>query len=163
MTGLKTLLAASVLALTAASACTSSDGGDGTSGTSGGSTTSACALDTRKDVYTAGLSKKTGGAMSVKIVESTPAPPAKLTNEMTFQLLDAGGLPVDGASLSVVPFMPDHGHGSAIKPSVTPKGGGVYVVTNLYYPMPGLWRVTVTVQMPNVAPQDVAFSFCIDG
>jgi hypothetical protein len=29
--------------------------------------------------------------------------------------------------------------------------------------MPGLWRLTVTVQMPNVAAQDAAFQFCIDG
>lgn len=157
-------LTAGIVAVALSAAC-GEGGGDGTSGTSGssGSTTSACAQDTRKDIYTAGLSKKTAGALSVKIMDATPAPPAKLTNAMTFQLLDAGGLPVDGASLSVVPFMPDHGHGSAIKPSVTAKGGGVYAVTNLYYPMPGLWRVTVTIQMPNAAPQDVAFSFCIDG
>jgi hypothetical protein len=59
--------------------------------------------------------------------------------------------------------MPDHGHGSSVKPAVTPKGGGTYDVTNVYLPMPGLWRLTVTVQMPNAAPQDAAFSFCIDG
>lgn len=153
------LLAAAALVV----ACTSSDGGSDPAGTSGSSTTSACAADTRKDVYTAGLAKQTASAMSVKVVSATPAPPAKLTNELSLQLLDAGGQPVDGATLSVVPFMPDHGHGSAIKPAVTPKGGGMYDVTNLYYPMPGLWRVTVTVQMPNVAAQDVAFSFCIDG
>ena len=152
--------------LIAVSACSSSGGSDnGTSGTSGssGTTASACAQDTRKDIYTAGLAKHTGGSLSVKAMESTPAPPAKLNNAMTFQVVDAAGLAVDGASVSVVPFMPDHGHGSSVKPTVTPKGGGLYEVTNLYYPMPGLWRVTVTVQLPNVAPQDVAFSFCIDG
>ncbi len=142
-------------------ACASSDGGSDPGGSSG--STSACAQDARKDVYAAGLTKQTASAMSVKVMSATPAPPAKLTNELTLQLLDAAGQPVDGATLSVVPFMPDHGHGSAVKPAVTPKGGGVYDVTNLYYPMPGLWRVTVTVQMPNVAAQDVAFSFCIDG
>ena len=143
------------------SAC-SSGGGDAPNGSSG-SPPSACAQDNRKDIYIAGLAKQTAGSLSVKIMEATPAPPAKLTNAMTLQVVDAAGLPVEGASLSVVPFMPDHGHGSAIKPTVTPKGGGVYAVTNLYYPMPGLWRVTVTIQMPNIAAQDVAFSFCIDG
>jgi len=167
MSGLRTLssaASASVALLACAallSACSGDGGGEGTSGSSG--TTTACAQDTRKDVYTAGLSKKTAGTLSVKIMEATPAPPAKLTNAMTLQVLDGGGLPVDGASVSVVPFMPDHGHGSAVKPSVSPKGGGVYEVANLYYPMPGLWRVTVTIQLPNAAPQDVAFSFCIDG
>jgi hypothetical protein len=152
------LLSTGLLAL---AACTSSaGGGESTSGSTG---SSACDLDTRKDIYVAGLSKTTPGALRVKIVESTPAPPAKLNNELTLQVIDSSGANVDGATLSVVPFMPDHGHGSAIKPTVTSKGGGVYNVVGLYYPMPGLWRVTVTVQLPNVAAQDVAFSFCIDG
>ena len=150
-----------VLTVLTVLACSTSDGGSDP-GTSGGST-SACAQDGRKDVYTAGLAKQTAAALSVKIMSATPAPPAKLTNALTLQLLDAGGQPLDGATLSIAPFMPDHGHGSAVKPTVTAKGGGVYDVTNLYYPMPGLWRLTVTIQLPNVAAQDVAFSFCIDG
>lgn len=143
-------------------ACSTGDD-DAPVGPSDASTTSACAQDTRKDVYAAGLSRKTAASLSVTIMGATPAPPAKLTNALSLQLLDAGGQPLDGATLSVVPFMPDHGHGSAVKPTVTAKGGGLYDVTNLYYPMPGLWRVTVTVQVPNMAAQDVAFSFCIDG
>jgi hypothetical protein len=148
------------LATVAVTACSSSDDG-GSSGTSG--TTNACATDTRKDIYTAGLAKQTSGALSVKLMEATPAPPAKQSNALTFVVTDAAGKPVDGATLSVTPFMPDHGHGSSVKPTVTPMGGGTYDVANVYLPMPGLWRLTVTVQMPNVAAQDVAFSFCIDG
>jgi len=157
-------LALSLLLVTVAvTACSSSDdgGSSGTSGTSG--TTGACATDTRKDIYTAGLAKQTSGALSVKLMEATPAPPAKQSNALTFQLTDAAGKPVDDATLSVTPFMPDHGHGSSVKPTITPKGGGTYDVANVYLPMPGLWRLTVTVQLPNVAAQDVAFSFCIDG
>lgn len=141
-------------------ACTTSDG---RADPASDGATSACAQDNRKDVYTAGLSKQTAAALSVKLMSATPAPPAKLTNSLTLQVLDAAGQPLDGATLSVVPFMPDHGHGSAVKPAVTARGGGVYEVSNLYYPMPGLWRITVTIQLPNVTAQDVAFSFCIDG
>ncbi len=161
------LALACVLVTLAVAACSSSsdDGGSsgasGTSGTSG--TTSACATDTRKDIYTAGLAKQTSGALSVKLMDATPAPPAKQSNALTFVVTDAAGKPVDGATVSVTPFMPDHGHGSSVKPTITPMGGGTYDVTNVYLPMPGLWRLTVTVQMPNVAAQDVAFSFCIDG
>ena len=142
-------------------ACASSDGGSDPGGSSG--STSACAQDARKDVYAAGLTKQTASAMSVKVMSATPAPPAKLTNELVLDITDAAGSPIDGATVSILPWMPDHAHGSAITLSVTPVGLGKYDVTNLYYPMPGLWRVTVTVQMPNVAAQDVAFSFCIDG
>jgi hypothetical protein len=157
-----------VIVATALAACSSSSGGDdgtsgSTSGASGGTTSAACAQDTRKDIYTAGLAKQTPGALSIKLMEATPAPPQKQSNEMTLQVVDAAGKPVDGATLSVTPYMPDHGHGSSVKPTVTAKGGGVYDVTNVYLPMPGLWRLTVTVQMPNAAPQDAAFAFCIDG
>jgi hypothetical protein len=159
------LALAGLLVTMAAAACSSSDDGSssssGASGTSG--TTGACATDTRKDIYTAGLAKQTSGALSVKLMQATPAPPAKQSNALTFVVTDAAGKPVDGATLSVTPFMPDHGHGSSVKPTITPMGGGTYDVTNVYLPMPGLWRLTVTVQMPNVAAQDVAFSFCIDG
>ena len=149
-----------------ATAC-SSGGSDGnTGGTSGAVTTTstACAADNRKDIYTAGLAKETStGALSIKLMNATPAPPQKQSNTLVLQVVDSAGKPVDGATLSVTPFMPDHGHGSSVKPTVTPMGGGVYDVANVYLPMPGLWRLTVTVQMPNVAAQDAAFQFCIDG
>lgn len=150
-----------------AGGCSSSSGGDGaTGGTSGAvmTTSAACAADNRKDIYTAGLSKQTGaGGLSIKLMEATPAPPQKQSNALVLQVVDAAGKPVDGATVSVTPFMPDHGHGSSVKPTVMPMGGGVYDVSNVYLPMPGLWRLTVTVQMPNVAADDAAFQFCIDG
>jgi hypothetical protein len=65
--------------------------------------------------------------------------------------------------LTVVPFMPEHGHGSSVRPAVSAKGNGVYVVSNLYFPMPGVWRVTIHIEPQTNAPQDIAFAFCIDG
>lgn len=150
-------------------ACSSSGSDGNTGGTSGASTSpgtqsAACAADTRKDIYIAGLSKLTAsGALKIELMDATPAPPQKQSNAMVLKLVDAAGAPVDGATLSVTPFMPDHGHGSSVKPTVMPMGAGVYAVSNVYLPMPGLWRLTVTVQMPNVAAQDAAFQFCIDG
>jgi hypothetical protein len=144
-------------------ACTSDEHEhEGSSGSSSGGPSTSCEKDTRKDVYTAGLAKQTG-ALSVKIVESTPSPPTKGTNTMLLQIDDASGKPLDGATVSVLPYMPDHAHGSAVTPVVTPMGSGKYAVAKIYYPMPGLWKVTVTVQMPGAAPQEVAFNFCFDG
>ena len=150
----------------AALGCSSSGGDGGTGGTSGAGTTTstACSADNRKDIYTAGLAKQTATrALSIKLMDAMPAPPQKQSNALILQVVDAAGMPVDGATVSVTPFMPDHGHGSSVKPTVTAKGGGLYDVANVYLPMPGLWRLTVTVQMPNVAAQDAAFQFCIDG
>jgi len=146
-----------------ATACSSSDGDAGTSrGTSGGGAT-ACERDTRKDIYTAGLTKQNAG-LTVKIVESMPSPPTKGTNTMTLEIADAAGTPIDGATVAVTPWMPDHAHGSALRPVATSVGGGRYAVTKLYFPMPGLWQVTVSVQPPSApAAQEVTFNFCFDG
>jgi len=138
-----------------------SDGDGGAGGSSGGGATT-CEQDTRKDVYIAGLSKQ-APLFSVKLVESTPAPPAKGTNAVTLQLVDAGGKPLDGLVVAVTPFMPDHGHGSAVTPVVTALGDGKYRVEKIYYPMAGLWRLTVTVTQPTAAPQEVTFQFCLEG
>jgi hypothetical protein len=155
------LVMASVSALGACSSSPTDPGSSGSSGTSGQAAT-ACDKDTRKDVFTAGLAKQSS-ALSVKIVESTPSPPKKGTNTMVLEITDPAGKPIDGATVSVTPWMPDHAHGSAVTPQVTPMSGGKYNVEKIYYPMPGLWKVTVTVQMPGAAPQEVAFNFCFDG
>ena len=146
-------------------ACGSSSGDDtNVSVADAGLTPTACAQDTRKDVYTAGLTKTTASNIALKVMSANPAPPQRDVNDLVLELLDASGNPLDGASLSVVPWMPDHGHGSSVKPTITPTGGGLYTITNLYYPMPGLWQLTMTVTPAgSTAGQTAVFNFCIDG
>lgn len=157
-------LAALVVSALLLSACSGGDSGSssgGDAGASGGAT--ACDRDTRKDVYAAGLTKA-GATFTVKILDAQPAPPVKGTNTFTLQVLDASGKPVDGATVSVVPFMPDHGHGSAVVPVVTPVGtDGKYTVSKVYLAMAGLWEIRIDVQAPGVAATDVTFAFCLDG
>lgn len=134
-----------------------------TSSTSGTANQTACQKDTRKDIYVAGLAKA-GGAINVKIMDSTPAPPAKLMNTLNIQVTDAAGKPIEKAAITVTPWMPDHSHGSAVTPVVTDKGGGAYTIDKIYYPMAGLWQLTLTVTAPGAAaPQDVVFKFCLEG
>lgn len=124
---------------------------------------SGCAADDRKDIFTAGLSKS-AGSLSVKILDASPAPPAKGTNTMTIEIVDGAGKPLDGATVTVKPFMPDHGHGSAVVPVVTPLGGGTYEVAKIYLAMAGLWKITFSVEpKEGGALQEAAFQFCLDG
>jgi hypothetical protein len=146
-----------VLASLAVGACSSESPPPG-----GGPGGGACATDTRKDTYVAGLSKSASN-LSVRIVDATPAPPAKGTNAITLQVLDAGSRPLDGATITVTPFMPDHGHGSAVAPIVTAAGDGRYSVTKVYLAMAGLWRLTIAVAQPGGGTSEVAFAFCLDG
>ncbi len=50
---------------------------------------------------------------------------------------------VDGLDVKVEPYMPAMGHGSST-PTVTPEGGGKYLVSDLYLYMPGVWELRTT-------------------
>ncbi len=70
---------------------------------------------------------------------------------------------MDGATIKAVPWMPDHGHGTSVKPTVTPAGtAGTYNIANVYLFMPGLWQTTLTIQMPDQSSDQVVFSFCLN-
>jgi len=151
---------APVIALLAAAACSSSSApADG--GAPGADT--ACGRDTRADKYVAGLAKL-ANELEVRIADAKPAPPATGENEWTVTVVTAStGAPVDGATLEVVPFMPDHGHGSAVKPVVTPAGVGRFDVKRVYLSMAGLWKVTVVVKLASGEIREAVFNFCLDG
>jgi hypothetical protein len=163
----------SVLAITALLGCSDHDD----QGAAGGG--GACASDSRKDIYTAGLTKTTG-SLTVRLVESiaisgttrTPGAPHKGTNELTIEILDAAGAPLvltgpdgkllPGVTVTVTPWMPDHAHGSARKTIVTPTGNGRYTITDIWLSMAGLWQLPVTVTTPS-GVQEASFQFCLDG
>jgi len=143
-------------------ACSGDDDG-GDKGSTGAPPATGCAADGRKDVYAPGLSKS-AGTLSVRLLESNPGPPIKGTNTMTLEVVDAAGQPVDGATITVTPWMPDHAHGSAVKPVVTATGGGKYTVDEIYLAMAGLWQIKIGVQTAGGGPlQEATFQFCLYG
>jgi hypothetical protein len=88
-------------------------------------------------------------------VRTSPQPPLRGTNSVELTITQASdGTPVDGLTLDVVPWMPAMGHGSST-PTVTPQGGGVYLVTEVYLYMPGVWELQTAISgalTDNVAP-----------
>ena len=147
-------------------ACSSSGGGDDSNVAvaDAGLSTSSCETDARKDVYAVGLTKTTAGNIALKVMSNDPSPPERAVNDLVIEMLDPSGQPLDGATITVVPWMPDHGHGSSVKPTTTGMGGGVYDIKNIDYIMPGLWQLTMTVTPAgSTATQTAVFSFCIDG
>jgi hypothetical protein len=54
----------------------------------------------------------------------------------------------DGLELSMTPFMPAMGHGSATQPTVSALGEGQYRFTSLELSMPGLWELRTTIAGP---------------
>ena len=57
---------------------------------------------------------------------------------------DGNGQPVDGLTLSLLPWMPSHGHGTSVTPAIIDDGGGVFVANPLYLFMAGEWQLRMT-------------------
>lgn len=153
-----------MLAVLVCAACGTSDSGATPAADAGASdATFTCDQDPRVAAYAAGMGVASdSGALHVTLIAADPAPPVKGPNTWKVRLTDAAGQPVSGASVDVKPFMPDHGHGSSTKPTVTPGADGAYDVTGLVLFMPGVWRVTFAVT--GASPADAAsFFFCVPG
>jgi hypothetical protein len=87
------------------------------------------------------------GALVVD-VRTSPQPPSRGTDTIQLTVTQASdGSAVDGLTLSVQPWMPAMDHGTST-PTVTAQGGGVYLVTEVYLYMPGVWELRTSVSGP---------------
>ena len=119
--------------------------------------------DARADNWTLPIAKASkNGSFSVSLLTSAQSPPliGDLTT-WTLQIADGTGAMVDGATIDVKPWMPDHGHGTDAVAHVMPASSpGQYAVTPLYLFMAGYWTVTFTIT--NGAVTDtVVYSVCL--
>ena len=150
-------------------ACSGDDDTSSSGGTNAAPT--SCAADNRKDIYTQGMMKPASD-LEIAIVDSaftpskSPAQPGQVQkgmNTITVEVLDAAKAPVDGATVNLNLWMPDHSHGSAAVPVITAQGTGKYQITNVWLPMAGLWRFTVQVKGADGVVKSTDFNFCVDG
>ena len=121
-----------------------------------------CESETRAEPYSASMTKVGDSGVSVTIADAMPAPPAIFDNQWTLDIADAAGNPIEGATLAVQPFMPDHGHPTNRESVVTEVGGGTYEVDPVNFMMGGYWEVTVDVETADMT-DSVIFKFCIPG
>ena len=70
-------------------------------------------------------------------------------------LTDTSGAPMTGYTLSVVPWMPAHGHGASVAPTVNETSTGVYVAAPLDFYMSGTWQLLTSI----TGPADAATAF----
>jgi YtkA-like protein len=83
------------------------------------------------------------GALRVE-VRFSPNPPIVGSDAVQLSFTDPSGGPLPGLGLSVVPWMPAHGHGTSVDPTVTETAPGTFVATPLYLFMPGSWELRMT-------------------
>ena len=83
------------------------------------------------------------GALQVAL-RAAPDPFVLGQNVGQITVTDGNGQPVDGLTLSLLPWMPSHGHGTSVTPAIIDDGGGVFVANPLYLFMAGEWQLRMT-------------------
>ncbi len=139
-------------------------GGGGGEGGGGGSVPATCGSSVATDDYVAGVTKVGDNEYTVVLLESDPAPPFEGDNRWTVRVLDPGGEPLSGLTIEVYPFMPDHGHGTAVQAVVTPVSpDGTYEIEPLNLFMSGVWVVRLTLVDPATSTEldRVKYAFCV--
>ena len=123
-----------------------------------------CALEDRAQSYVAGLIGEGATEIEITLLESVPGPPAKGDSTWRIQVMDGAGTPLSGLTVTVTPYMPDHGHGTPIPAEVTELADpGQYEVAPVNLWMPGLWEVNIEVTDGAALTDAATFSFCIEG
>ena len=88
----------------------------------------------------------TAGALFDVALRTAPQqPPQRGIDTLQYQVTDPSGAPVTGLVLTVVPWMPAHGHGTSVRPTVTETGDGLYEASNVVLFMQGRWELRTSI------------------
>ncbi len=124
-----------------------------------------CESDPRVIAVAPGLSVPVpGSTLALEVVSTTPTPPARGTNGWVVRLTSTDPAVAAAAQVAeVTPTMPDHGHGSSVKPSITRRPDGDYEIGAITLAMPGVWSIAFRVQLGDGTQATATLSICIDG
>ncbi len=157
---IKTYMTTFLLMALGLTGCGKSSSDAESAATTTNTTTAVCSNDARVTAYADHMKFK-GSTWSVELLSADPSPPGLQLNTWTFQVLDAQNNPVTGATVALVPWMPDHGHGPSVNPVVT-ASGSTYTVNNIDFFMPGVWQLTFNITNGGVKDEAV-IDFCVSG
>ncbi|HRC57056.1 MAG TPA: FixH family protein [Kofleriaceae bacterium] len=121
-----------------------------------------CQKDTRADDIVDGMEKMgERQVVSFRLVSASPSPPRRPDNTWIMALQSAGA-PLVGATVSTTLFMPDHNHGTQIKPVITATSEpGTYKFEPLNLWMPGLWEITFEATPAGGSKDRAVFRVCV--
>ncbi len=86
----------------------------------------------------------TSGRFRIQVWWS-PAQPTVGYDATQLAIVDANGSLVSGLALTIVPWMPAHGHGASVQPTVTEASPGTYIATPLDFFMAGQWELRTAI------------------
>ena len=123
-----------------------------------------CDGETRGDPYIEGLSKTCElETCSVALSAVAPTTPDLGSNDWEIVVSGPEGKPSGECSVVLVPWMPEHGHGSNEPQGVAGANPGVFSLSDLRITMPGYWEFTLEVTCPDQPLDQAEFGFCIEG
>lgn len=120
-----------------------------------------CAEETRAEDFHIGLAQE-GERTVVEIADAEPSTPIRGDNTWVLKVSDLSGAPMDGMSVGVKPWMPDHGHGTPIQVEVTELGEGQYEATPINLFMAGYWELTSEIVDESGTTDEVVFRVCVE-
>lgn len=89
-----------------------------------------------------------GGKLTIELRTSPKQPPERGLTDVQLAIADDAGDPMDDLVVTAVPWMPDMGHGTSVKPTVKNAGGGRYEVDDVNMFMPGRWELRTEMTGP---------------
>jgi hypothetical protein len=102
-----------------------------------------------------------GGALHVELHATPYQPMVAGVGCIELVVTDSTtGASVDDLSVTMTPWMPAMGHGTSVRPVLTPLGEGRYVFTNVSLFMPGEWQLRT--QFSGQVNDSVAPTFNVD-
>lgn len=113
-----------------------------------------------------GLELPSERGKTLQLVATAPRPPGVGDNTWTVEI-EEGGTPLVGLAerMEVTPFMPDHGHGTAVAVEVSEVAPGSYEWSPINLRMPGYWLVTATLAEESGSSEDadlVQLGLCVE-
>ena len=155
------LLTATVLFSSCTPPSPPEDVGDAGSGTAVSAPATLCA-DPRADPWPLLQSKTSSGArFRVALIAAEPSPPAVGKNTWTLRITGADDQPVAGLDLSARPFMPDHGHGTALPGIVAATSPATHQVRAMDLFMEGVWQVDLLLAPGSDPAERVSITYCL--
>lgn len=136
---------------------------DSSTDTSG---TNVCGDTAVYDEFAAGMDRQgDGNLLNFTLAATQPSPLDKGDNVWSIDLASVtDGAPVSDETLTITPFMPEHGHGTnPATVTTTSNGDGSYTSESFDLFMGGLCEITLTANGGPVGYDTTMFTFCIQG
>jgi hypothetical protein len=123
-----------------------------------------CDNEERAMEYASGLELTSENEIfRARLMDAMPAPPARYINDwsLEFELTDGGSL--EDVEIEIIPWMPDHNHGSAAPITIAANEDGSVSATGIDLFMVGYWEVHIDLTAADESWNDrVTYSFCVE-